>query len=158
MRLTFTLEGEPVPDQRPRGRVMGKICKLYTAPRHRKRMADIAAQVEDWLTRTETALPCAKLPFALVVTTHPGTRKDGKPRTLRGDEDNYAKLVADACEGILYENDKQSKLTTGIEGEPVAGVGKQVVDILYFDEGEDYLPALADAKLALLTALEHRDR
>ena len=137
---------------------MGKGVRFFNSKRHAARASDIAEAVTLALRSTEAALPCPTLPFVLVVTTHPGTCKGGKPRVLRGDHDNYAKLVADACEGILYANDKQGKIIVGIEGRPVEGMGLQVLNILWFDEGEDYHPALEDSLLALLTALELRDR
>ena len=98
-------------------------------------MDEVAVQVA---TQIAWDMPDLTLPFALVVTTCPGTTKAGRPRKLRGDHDNYAKLIADACQSLLYENDRQGVLIAGCEEEPAA--------------------AIEDSILALLTALEHRDR
>jgi Holliday junction resolvase RusA-like endonuclease len=155
MRQRFIIEGEPVPDQRPRARVMGKIASLYTAPRHRKRMDEVAIQVA---TQIAWDMPDLTLPFALVVTTCPGTTKAGRPRKLRGDHDNYAKLIADACQSLLYENDRQGVLIAGCEGQPVEGMGLQIIDIVWLEPEEEPAAAIEDSILALLTSLEHRDR
>lgn len=89
--------------------------------------------------------------FVLVVTTHPGTRKDGKPKVLRGDVDNYAKLIADCLQGILYDNDKQAWSIVGAEGEAWPGPdGGQTIDIVW----PESKASVSGAFQAFLTALE----
>jgi Holliday junction resolvase RusA-like endonuclease len=131
--------------------VVGKFAQFFTRPRPRKRAEQVAEQITAALQ--VTGPPPQDQPFALLVTTHPGTRKDGKPRAMPGDADNLAKLVADALEGILYANDRQGVFIGGIQGEQVDGEGAQTVDIVYLDP-ESALPAATSAAEALLCAFK----
>lgn len=157
MHLTFRTEGRPVPWQRPGARVVGKFAQFFTRPKPRKRADQLAEQVAEALQITGP--PPQDLPFALLVTTHPGTRKDGKPRAMPGDADNLAKLVADALEGILYANDRQGVFIGGIQGEQVDGEGAQTVDIVYLDPDSVVSTATsaADALLCAFKAIKVLD-
>ena len=142
MRKTFTVEGNPSPFQRT-----GK--GFYTQGRHKQWAKQVAVEVMMQNRGQKQADP--KAPFVLVVTTHPGTRKDGKPKVVRGDVDNYAKLVADCLQGILYENDKQSWGIFGAEGEswPNQHGGQTIVIVWPMSR-----PIVSDALQAFLTAID----
>jgi len=151
MRRTFTVEGPCVPWQRARANARGKFVRFFTAPSHESYADKVARYV--LAECIGDCLPDPLLPFALVVTNHPGTRKDGKPRILLGDVDNFAKLVADALQDVLFKNDKQGKLILGVEGESVPGYGKQVIDIVWLPK-EGSVAIATDATERLPTALE----
>ena len=129
----------------------GKFAQFFTRKAHREYAEKVAEQVRIYAPAHQ--LPDPLLPFALVVTTHPGTRKDGGARVLRGDVDNLAKLVADALQGILYEDDKQAVLILGAEGNQVAGMGLQTINIVWLPE-DAAVGIATEATGRLLTALE----
>lgn len=149
MHRTFTVEGQVRPWTRAGIRVRGGYATPYTQDGHREWAESVAAQV---LQQGIVVGAAMDLPFALLVTTHPGTRKDGKPRKLRGDVDNLAKLVADALQGILYHDDRQAVLILGAEGEAVPGPGRQVIDIVWLPELQA-VGIVSGALRALLRAL-----
>jgi Holliday junction resolvase RusA-like endonuclease len=100
--IDFTVLGQPVPWKRARQRKDGR---RYTDERH-------AAHAEAIRTVAQSARPKLQplpVPMALRVVVYlPLAAGYSLPVNKKsGDHDNYGKLVADALEGIAYENDSQ---------------------------------------------------
>lgn len=114
--IDFTVPGAPVPWKRAKSN--GK--RRYTDPRH----AEQAEAVRTLALAARPKLQPLAVPMALRVVVYlklaAGYSLPVNKRS--GDHDNYGKLVADALEGIAYENDSQIidgqeiKLAAGADG------------------------------------------
>ena len=108
----FTIEGVPVAKGRPRFTRKGHT---YTPTKTR----DFEDKVKEAARRAMGSSEPLETPLALGVVSHvpiPASwskkrqeaAKNGESNpTTRPDVDNYAKLVMDACNGILYIDDSQ---------------------------------------------------
>lgn len=99
---TFTHEGKPKVKERPRSGPNGG--RLYTPPSTLAAQAELAASYDG---------PVFEGPIEVIMTFHPVAtmvtiRERTEPKSpLRGDVDNYGKLVMDGLEGVAYPNDRQ---------------------------------------------------
>ena len=113
--VTFKVDGTPVPKGRPRFVRTGKFVRTYTDSKTKnnedtiKQVALIAMGASK---PTETALE-AFIYISLPIPSSYSKKRtqaclDGleKP-TTRGDIDNFCKQVMDACNGIIYVDDRQ---------------------------------------------------
>jgi len=66
-------------------------------------------------------------PVSIAVTLHPKMTKSGQASKTVIDLDNGIKVVFDAVQGILYENDRQIVRLQASYGLPVAGGGLEIV-------------------------------
>jgi len=105
--IEFEIKGKPVPWQRA-GRA-GK--RTFDTPRNVASKRLIAFAAQDAMRH----LPC---PFQHAVRiemvfawTRP-RRSNSSFKATRGDLDNFCKLVLDACQGILFEDDAQVAVLT----------------------------------------------
>jgi Holliday junction resolvase RusA-like endonuclease len=91
VRMTFTVMGTPVP--KARARVM-------------KGWAFTPARVRDW---EKTIANCAAIakPVDWPMDAEYKVRIAVYRAARRGDVDNYAKSATDACNGVLYGDDRQ---------------------------------------------------
>lgn len=102
--VNFTVEGDPVPQGRPRFFRRGSSVGVYDPPKSKawkKLVAD-----------TAIAHGCKPLDGPLEVTLmfylkQPNSMKDGQPHIKRPDVDNLAKGVLDALNGICWHDDAQ---------------------------------------------------
>lgn len=100
--IDFTVPGAPVPWKRAAQRKDGR---RYTDPRHK----DQAEAIKTLARAARPKLQPLPVPMALRVVVYLKVAKGyALPVNKKsGDHDNYGKLVADALEGIAYENDSQ---------------------------------------------------
>jgi len=114
----FTVPGEVVGQARPRFSTFGGHVRAYDTAKSRSRKADIqvfaleAAHKEGW--DCETAAPLRVLVLADFGVPKSKSKKwtadaiAGKVRpTKKPDIDNIAKLVLDACNGVVFRDDCQ---------------------------------------------------
>lgn len=102
--VEFTVEGDPVPQGRPRFFRRGSSVGVYDPPKSKawkKLVAD-----------TAIAHGCKPLDGPLKVTLMfylnvPKSVKDGQPHTKRPDVDNLGKGALDALTGICWHDDSQ---------------------------------------------------
>ena len=127
-QITFKVEGTPVPKGRPRFARMGKFVRTYTDSKTKtnedtiKQIASIAMGASKPL---ETALEAFIYISLAIPPSYSKKRKEAclngseKPIT-RGDIDNFCKQVMDACNGIIYVDDRQiiQLHSTKVYGEP----------------------------------------
>jgi Holliday junction resolvase RusA-like endonuclease len=126
--VTFKVDGTPVPKGRPRFARMGKFVRTYTDSKTKnnedtiKQVALIAMGASKPL---ETPLEAFIYISLAIPVSYSKKRKEAclngseKPIT-RGDIDNFCKQVMDACNGIIYVDDRQiiSLHSTKVYGEP----------------------------------------
>lgn len=102
--LTFRVYGDPVPKARPRARAFplkggGAMASVYTpasSKKYEKAVAGAAAQAvveSDWSYSKDNR-------YALNIIVNRRHANKG------GDWDNYAKSICDACNGILWDDDR----------------------------------------------------
>ena len=117
LELAFlTIDGEPIPKGRPRFRVMGKFVQAYTPAKTKKEEQRIREEIKKQFIRKPFSYPIAvDIDFFFTI---PKTYFRSKKKiqeladnyyyhTSRPDCDNLAKLVLDAMNGLVYEDDKQ---------------------------------------------------
>ena len=90
--VDLTIEGEPVSKGRPR---KGKGGRVYTPAATRAAEHRLA-----WLVRLTGVKPVAGVGFAIQAWFLVGDRR-------RRDHDNMLKLVMDACNGVVWDDDSQ---------------------------------------------------
>ena len=118
MRLTFTVDGKPCAQGRPRFSTAGGFARAYDPPASRdykavtRYTAVEEAKRQEWEQGT-------KAPLRVAINVYLGIpvskAKKWKTRALRGEErptvkpdlDNVYKIVTDALSGTLYHDDKQ---------------------------------------------------
>lgn len=118
--LTFEVPGRPVGKGRPRVLRSGRT---YTP----KRTADYERQVAAACVAAAMHRPWRmdSPDYAVTVQSHVSLTKKGTRRTSRGgcpDIDNVIKLVCDALEGVVYEDDDQ---VTRVAGETIHGSAEE---------------------------------
>lgn len=115
LELAFlTIDGEPVSKGRPRFRVMGKFVQTYTPTKTKKAEEHIRKEIKKQFIRKPFNLPLViELDFFFSIPKS-YTKKQRKEiednyyhHTQKPDCDNLAKLVLDAMNGLIYEDDKQ---------------------------------------------------
>lgn len=98
---TFTHAGKPQVKQRPR---MGRNGRVYTPKATLEAEGELAADYDGPLFEGPLALYMYFFPNETVIALS-DTACVASP--LRGDIDNYTKLVLDGLQGIAYPNDRQ---------------------------------------------------
>lgn len=99
---TFSLEKAPVPKGRPR---MTRYGKTYTPERTLQAESDVREAYQGPFFEGCIKLEVTVTPTQVLVTvSHSDTEDKSK---LRGDLDNYVKLISDALNGVAFEDDKQ---------------------------------------------------
>lgn len=98
---TILLDGRPVPKGRPR---MTRRGRVFTPKRTLDEEARIAAAWTGPKYAGPVRMECRFTPDGLQVTVGP---VEGEVPPLRGDLDNYVKLLMDGLNGIAWEDDKQ---------------------------------------------------
>jgi Holliday junction resolvase RusA-like endonuclease len=110
---TIRIEGIPFAKQRPR---RGRGGHFYTPAETREAEAEVAEALgQKWLGDPHTCPVSCRMEFHLPARMAYGTprarraKDDTSParREVRGDWDNYAKLLSDAATGVVWENDRQ---------------------------------------------------
>ena len=109
--ISMRVNGDPVPQPRPRVAVRGRHATAYVPARHpvhawRADVRELAqwAMEQKWLLMAPRAMPLSvELVFEL---RRPKSNKTRIP-VGRPDLDNLAKAVLDACEGVIWANDSQ---------------------------------------------------
>ena len=94
-RIMFSVEGRPVPQPRPR--VGRNRHAYYPGKRYKAWRGAVAA----------AAMQACEPPFPALSGEIKATIHVGVPDRRHGDLSNYIKVVEDACEGIVFANDKQ---------------------------------------------------
>lgn len=115
MALTFSVQGNPVPQPRPRVSTRGGFARAYvpkTHPVHAYRRAIAAGAVKAGLT--QTAEPLSVVIDAVFARPKSHLRKSGlrpdAPRLPRPDVDNLAKAVLDALQDVIGDDTNVSRL------------------------------------------------
>lgn len=114
-RITFTVPGEPVGKGRPRAFRMGAGIRMHTPEK--------TARYENLVALAARQAMAGRAPFASAVSvtvelfTTPPSSWSNKKRgealagairpTTKPDLDNVLKAIADACNGIVFIDDKQ---------------------------------------------------
>ena len=103
-RVSFYIPGRPVPKGRPR---FGKGGRAYTDPKTRAAEVEVYAH---WLAAGAVHLE-GQLRATVTIDRDGATVEveeiDEPKSPLRGDLDNYAKLILDALNGAAYDDDRQ---------------------------------------------------
>ena len=113
--VTFTVQGRPLPWQRPRTFVddASGLARTIKGKGHVKRLSPIAeaAQIAMLSGRLQPAAPgtlvLLTLDFQFMLPKDASTRKHGDLHTARPDLDNLSKLVLEALTGVAYADDSQ---------------------------------------------------
>lgn len=100
--VRFEIPGKPVPWQRA-GRV-GK--RTFDTPRNISAKREIAFAAQDAMRQLPHPFQGA-VRLDLVFSWARPRRSNATYKSTRGDIDNYVKLVLDACQGVLFEDDAQ---------------------------------------------------
>ena len=130
--VRFEVPGEPMGQPRHRTRRQGGRLVQYDPPRSKAYKAVLQHHAMLELRRVGRERPAFEGPldvailatFTLARSHH--RKRAPRPRTWRAtkpDIDNVAKIVLDACNGILWRDDEQVamltvRLWTGAQGEP----------------------------------------
>ena len=119
--LEFTLFVEPTAKGRPRtrflknpikkGRLAGQHVMTYTPKKTQDAEKDIRVLIEDLKINEYFGRDIPIRLEAIFFRSRPKARKEDLP-TQKPDWDNFGKLLTDALEGMLYENDSQ--ITTAV--------------------------------------------
>lgn len=102
---TFIHPGKPQVKQRPR---MGRNGRVYTPKATLEAEEELRADYEGPLFEGPIALNMSFWPDRTEITITEGVVQ----APLRGDIDNYSKLVLDGLEGVAYPNDRQVMVIT----------------------------------------------
>lgn len=104
---SFTHLARPRVKERPRAGLHGR--KLYTPKSTLDAQAELAASYKGPLYEGPIEIGMNFCPDHTFVQLFPWTDPSGAEYVspLRGDTDNYSKLVLDALEGVAYANDRQ---------------------------------------------------
>lgn len=117
MIQTFTFEGIPKAQGRPRFARMGKFTKTYDPKESREHKQNIAAQI----VSQPHEMAARGMPVDLILTVRmprPQSHYNSKgaikqqfwggiPHVVKPDLDNLEKVIKDACTGILWADDSQ---------------------------------------------------
>lgn len=119
--IEFTLYVEPTAKGRPRtkflpnaikkGKLKGQHVMTYTPQKTQDAENDIRTLIEDMQLKEYF---CAGIPLrleAVFFRLRPKTNKNDLP-TQKPDWDNYGKLLTDALQNLVYDNDSQ--ITTAV--------------------------------------------
>ena len=115
LELAFlTIDGEPVAKGRPRFRVIRKFVQTYTPAKTKKAEQHIREEIKKQFVRKPFTMPLVvELDFFFSIPKS-YTKKQRQEiedkyyyHTHKPDCDNLAKLVLDAMNGLVYEDDKQ---------------------------------------------------
>jgi len=114
--MKFTIMVEPVGKGRARTVRRGGKVITFTPQKTRDTEYDIRRLVMDMLINNKLRPFAPKVPLRIVATFY-RLRPKGSPKRVllpvaRPDWDNYGKLLTDALEKYLYENDSQ--ITTAV--------------------------------------------
>lgn len=112
--IKIIIEGEPVPQGRPRATRIGKMVRMYDPPKSRKYKQDVAWQTKSQFKGKplEGALKVhvdiyRQIPKSTsVIRTKRKENKEIRP-IVRPDLDNYLKSVFDGLDGITWKDDSQ---------------------------------------------------
>ena len=115
LELAFmTIDGEPASKLRPRFRVMGKYVQTYTPAKTKKAEQHIKEEIKKQFIRKPFSYPIVvELDFFFHIPKWYTKKKKQEIaenyyyHTNKPDCDNLAKLVLDAMNGLVYEDDKQ---------------------------------------------------
>ena len=117
MELNFVVDGEPVAQGRPRFTRIGGFVRAYDPKKskdYKKQIATAAVAAMAESKTTITGKPLSAEIYIFVGIPKSKSKKfkaaaaDGDVLpTVRPDVDNLAKIVLDALNGIVYEDDKQ---------------------------------------------------
>lgn len=131
-RITFRVNGQPVPQPRPRVSTRGGFARAYVPARHpihhyRRTVAESAKSAG---VRTTEAAVKVRMVFSfarpLSHKTKKGLKKDA-PSVPREDVDNLAKGVLDALTCVAWHDDRQ--VSTLVVRKMYAERGETVVSI-----------------------------
>lgn len=127
--ISFTIEGEPVPKGRPRARIIGRPphqqVQIYTPPETAAAEQAFALQAKKYRPRVPIWGP---LVVELVFVVSPPQKiPDDRSRVwphVKPDVDNYAKLVMDALNEMMWHDDGQvcSVVARKVYGHPARTV------------------------------------
>lgn len=113
--MRIIVPGTPVPKARARTVTQGGRTHSYTPERTKE-----WEETVQWIAARHRPPSPLRGPLAVAMTFYLPRPKRSKRDIPRGDVDNYAKAVMDACNGILWDDDEQIvRLETSKEyGEP----------------------------------------
>ena len=104
--VSFHVPGAPVGKGRPRFTKTGHTYTPAKTKAWEKQVAD-AATGKALLSGPLKAILVFYLPIPKSWSKRRRQEADGRPAITRVDADNLAKAVLDACNGIIYEDDRQ---------------------------------------------------
>jgi len=110
MKVEFLVPGEPKSKGRPRFRRVGQAVSTYTPAKTAKAEAEVLRAMGPVARRLEGALSLgvtAVFPIPKSVTKVERAARQGQFYTGPKDLDNVVKLVQDALNGVLFEDDRQ---------------------------------------------------
>ena len=115
LELAFlTIDGEPVAKGRPRFRVIRKFVQTYTPAKTKKAEQRIREEIKKQFIRKPFSYPIAvdinfffSIPKSYTKKRIREIAENYYYHTNKPDCDNLAKLVLDAMNGLVYEDDKQ---------------------------------------------------
>jgi Holliday junction resolvase RusA-like endonuclease len=115
LELAFlTIDGEPVAKGRPRFRVIRKFVQTYTPAKTKKAEQHIREEIKKQFVRKPFTLPLVveldfffSIPKSYTKKQRQYIEDNYYYHTHKPDCDNLAKLVLDAMNGLVYEDDKQ---------------------------------------------------
>lgn len=112
-RLVITIFGTPIPQGRPRFQL--RKCYAYDPPKSRKEKRRIRAEVAHYMRCNRIAMFTGALrvtlqfflpiPKSFSKKRHAACDAGSILPTPKPDLDNLVKLVLDACNGVLYQDD-----------------------------------------------------
>ena len=108
----FKIDGEPVAKGRPRFVVRGKFVQTYTPAKTKGAEKAIIAQLKKQYKKAPLNGPCnVTMRFAFSIPKSYSKKKREEiekanmAHTIKPDCDNICKLVSDAMNGLIYEDD-----------------------------------------------------
>ena len=107
--MTIIIPGKPVPQGRPRTTVRGGRAIIYDPPTSREWKQN-AQKIMRAAVDGNLPIPAGVPVMVDILAAYPwprGKRPEDAFHTKRGDVDNIAKIVLDAANGVLWEDDGQ---------------------------------------------------